>query len=84
LKRIALFATRAAHAQVRTPYDRSLRAAPDDEHLGAETRFRIWFEIEAHALDAMAELGIVPKEAAARFGNAAPLRSSGSTPSRPK
>jgi adenylosuccinate lyase len=30
-----------------------------------ETRFRIWFEIEAHALDAMAELGIVPKEAAA-------------------
>ncbi len=30
-----------------------------------ETRFQIWFEIEAHALDAMAELGIVPKEAAA-------------------
>ncbi|HEY7808944.1 MAG TPA: adenylosuccinate lyase [Allosphingosinicella sp.] len=30
-----------------------------------ETRFRIWFEIEAHAMDAMAELGIVPKEAAA-------------------
>ncbi len=29
-----------------------------------ETRFRIWFEIEAHALDAMAELGIVPKQAA--------------------
>jgi adenylosuccinate lyase len=29
-----------------------------------ETRFRIWFEIEAHAMDAMAELGIVPKEAA--------------------
>ena len=29
-----------------------------------ETRFQIWFEIEAHALDAMAELGIVPKEAA--------------------
>jgi adenylosuccinate lyase len=29
-----------------------------------ETRFRIWFEIEAHALDAMAELGIVPKAAA--------------------
>src|SRR3712207_4560439 len=29
-----------------------------------ETRFRIWFEIEAHALDAMADLGIVPKEAA--------------------
>jgi adenylosuccinate lyase len=29
-----------------------------------ETRFRIWFEIEAHALDAMAALGSVPKEAA--------------------
>ncbi|MGQ7791849.1 adenylosuccinate lyase [Faunimonas sp. B44] len=29
-----------------------------------ETRFRIWFEIEAHALDAMADLGLVPKEAA--------------------
>jgi adenylosuccinate lyase len=29
-----------------------------------ETRFRIWFEIEAHAMDAMAELGIVPREAA--------------------
>jgi adenylosuccinate lyase len=30
----------------------------------AQTRFRIWFEIEAHAATAMAELGIVPKEAA--------------------
>ncbi|MEA3052215.1 MAG: adenylosuccinate lyase [Sphingomonadales bacterium] len=29
-----------------------------------EARFRIWFEIEAHALDAMAELGVVPREAA--------------------
>ncbi len=29
-----------------------------------EARFRIWFEIEAHALDAMAGLGIVPKAAA--------------------
>src|ERR671920_529543 len=29
-----------------------------------EARFRIWFEIEAHALDAMADLGIVPREAA--------------------
>jgi adenylosuccinate lyase len=32
----------------------------------AETRYRIWFEIEAHALDAMAELGVVPREAAAQ------------------
>lgn len=29
-----------------------------------ETRFRIWFEIEAHAADAMAEIGLIPKEAA--------------------
>jgi hypothetical protein len=29
-----------------------------------ETRFRIWFEIEAHACDALAELGVIPKEAA--------------------
>ena len=28
-----------------------------------ETRFRIWFELEAHAADAMAELGLIPKEA---------------------
>jgi adenylosuccinate lyase len=30
-----------------------------------QTRFRIWFEIEAHAADAMAELGVIPKSAAA-------------------
>jgi adenylosuccinate lyase len=30
----------------------------------AQTRYRIWFEIEAHAADAMAELGIIPKAAA--------------------
>ena len=30
-----------------------------------ETRFRIWFEIEAHAATAMADLGIIPEEAAA-------------------
>jgi adenylosuccinate lyase len=29
-----------------------------------ETKFRIWFEIEAHATDALAELGVVPIEAA--------------------
>src|SRR5471030_732289 len=32
-----------------------------------ETRFRIWLEIEAHAADAMAELGIVPKAAAKKI-----------------
>ncbi|MFZ0124130.1 MAG: lyase family protein, partial [Xanthobacteraceae bacterium] len=30
----------------------------------AQTRYRIWFEIEAHAADAMAALGMIPKEAA--------------------
>src|SRR5258708_31628950 len=30
----------------------------------AETRYRIWFEIEAHAADALAELGVIPKDAA--------------------
>src|SRR5688572_25333 len=29
-----------------------------------QTRYRIWFEIEAHAADAMAELGVIPKKAA--------------------
>ena len=29
-----------------------------------ETKFRIWFEIEAHACTALAELGVIPKEAA--------------------
>jgi len=29
-----------------------------------EARFRIWFEIEAHATDALADLGVVPKIAA--------------------
>src|ERR1700739_495428 len=29
-----------------------------------QNRFRIWFEIEAHACDAQAELGIIPKAAA--------------------
>ncbi len=39
-----------------------------------QTRFKIWFEIEAHAADRMAELGIVPEAAAetirAKGGNA--------------
>ncbi len=30
----------------------------------AQTRFKIWFEIEAHAADALADLGVIPKEAA--------------------
>ncbi|HTG37775.1 adenylosuccinate lyase [Sphingomonas sp.] len=30
-----------------------------------EARFRIWFEIEAHATDALADLGVVPRDAAA-------------------
>jgi adenylosuccinate lyase len=41
-----------------------------------ETKYRIHFEIEAHAADALAELGVIPKEAAAeiwRKGNAAKI-----------
>ncbi len=30
----------------------------------SETKFRIWFEIEAHAADALAEIGVIPKAAA--------------------
>ncbi|MEO0361682.1 MAG: adenylosuccinate lyase, partial [Pseudomonadota bacterium] len=29
-----------------------------------ETKFRIWFEIEAHACDAQAKLGVIPQSAA--------------------
>jgi adenylosuccinate lyase len=32
-----------------------------------ESRFKIWFEIEAHAADRMAEMGTIPKEAAAKI-----------------
>jgi adenylosuccinate lyase len=32
-----------------------------------QTRYRIWFEIEAHAADAMAKLGIIPKAAAQKI-----------------
>jgi len=35
-----------------------------------EMKFRIWFEIEAHAADRMAELGVIPKEAAAKVWTA--------------
>jgi adenylosuccinate lyase len=39
---------------------------PDMVNIWApETKFQIWFEIEAHATDALAALGVVPKEAAA-------------------
>jgi adenylosuccinate lyase len=38
---------------------------PDMARIWApETRFRIWFEIEAHAASAMAGLGLIPQEAA--------------------
>jgi adenylosuccinate lyase len=32
-----------------------------------ETRFKIWFEIEAHAADAMAASGVIPKSAAEKI-----------------
>jgi adenylosuccinate lyase len=34
-----------------------------------ENRYRIWFEIEAHACDAMAEMGTIPREAAQAIWN---------------
>ncbi|MGH6798623.1 MAG: adenylosuccinate lyase, partial [Roseiarcus sp.] len=33
-----------------------------------ETRFRIWFEIEAYASEALAEIGVIPKAAAKAIG----------------
>ena len=42
----------------------ALHPPADGGDLVAETRYRIWFEIEAHAADGMAELGMIPKEAA--------------------
>ncbi len=30
----------------------------------SEEKFKIWFEIEAHACDALAELGVIPKKSA--------------------
>lgn len=33
----------------------------------AQSRFRIWFEIEAHAASAMAQLGVIPQAAAERI-----------------
>jgi adenylosuccinate lyase len=44
-------------------YTRSEMAAIWDP----QTRYRIWFEIEAHAADAMASLGIIPKSAAKKI-----------------
>ncbi|MEZ5896038.1 MAG: adenylosuccinate lyase [Parvularculaceae bacterium] len=32
-----------------------------------ESKYRIWFEIEAHAADRMAELGVIPKDAAEKI-----------------
>ncbi|MCV6598627.1 MAG: adenylosuccinate lyase [Mangrovicoccus sp.] len=36
-----------------------------------ETKFRIWFEIEAHACDAQADLGVIPRENAQAVWKAA-------------
>lgn len=41
-----------------------------------ETRFRIWFEIEAHAATASAEIGLIPKDAAKKYGKRARPRHS--------
>ena len=47
--------------------DPALFPPGDGRDLVAGDAFRIWFEIEAHAADAMAELGIIPKEAAKKI-----------------
>ena len=39
-----------------------------------ETKFRIWFEIEAHACDAQAALGVIPKENAEAVWRARDVR----------
>ena len=41
-----------------------------------ETRFRIWFEIEAHAAAAMAEIGVIPQAAAKAIWDKGARRSS--------
>ena len=41
-----------------------------------ESKYSIWYEIEAHACDAMAALGVIPKENAAAIevcGSALPM-----------
>ena len=49
-----------------------------------QSKFQIWFEIEAHACDAMAELGMIPEDAARRSGNGAVSTSTASTRSNAK
>ena len=43
-----------------TRYSRPVAAAIWSQ----ETKYKIWFEIEAHAATKMAELGVIPKESA--------------------
>src|SRR4051795_10881940 len=57
--RAALSLAHRGHAMI-PRYTRPEMAAIWDP----QTRFRIWFEIEAHAADAMEELGLIPKSAA--------------------
>ena len=45
-------------------HDPPLLPPGNGRDLVAGDAFRIWFEIEAHAADAMAELGVIPKDAA--------------------
>ena len=41
-----------------------------------ENRLRIWFEIEAHACDALAEIGVIPASAARNIRNKAKVECS--------
>jgi len=40
-----------------------------------ETKFRIWYEIEAHACDAQAKIGVIPEKSARQFGKPKMLNS---------
>ena len=33
----------------------------------AATKYKIWFEIEAHGCDALAEIGVIPKEISRKY-----------------
>jgi adenylosuccinate lyase len=63
--RVAADAATTNRAAVRTKEHHGPPLFPPRNDRDLENRFRIWFEIEAHATDALAELGVVPKDAAA-------------------
>ena len=50
-------------------------ARPAMTHIWSqENKYQIWFEIEAHAADAMADLGTIPKAAAKKIWSRGPKK----------